>query len=327
MGKGTTARQHKKPKRIKKTHRRPISKAQHQAIFSDTEDMLLDLLVKGNNITENGTDIENLLFSISPGTGAMGYTFGFSIGRAISLKLGQGAAISSVLERLGLKNSLYHPFNDKVVITSTERKAHPKPYLGSKVHIYEAGLLSGYLSASTGMPIVASEKRCIYDGSGECQFNAFAVSSKPAYSNIGVENIASAIAYEFTNSHFKKTKNDYHRALAFLPFTDNSISKSILKVMLITGEKIGKSQSNTDMRQVIYNISNYFGIKTAEIETRPKKTIIILKYESYNSTNAFVAMPAAIIVGIAKSRGRKAIVRFTTNGRYYTTSISINGRF
>ena len=310
-------------KRAKRVKKQGMGKT-HKAAPYDLEDLLVEMVINTKEKALNGTDIENLIYGTTGGLGLMGYGFGFSVGRALTLKLGPKTPLNTMLDRIGLHGSLYYPLKDKVIITSKLDHSGSLPNMGTGIHLYEAGAISGYLSTSTGVHMNAYEKRCVYNGSGECMFEASPSNQKPKFPGNGIKNTTKAISQALARNKYHKLKNEYYRVLAYLPLMDARISEQIMKLMMMAGERIGESQIGAKPDGLVSNLANYFGAKDASVEKKGIKTIIRLRYESYNSLQAFVAMPAAVIAGFAKSTGRSSDVRFTTNkDGTYTTTITI----
>ena len=285
------------------------------------------MIINSREKAVNGTDVENLIYNTTSGLGALGYDFGFAVGRAITLKLGADAPLTAILDRIGLHDSFYYPLRDKVIITSRSSQHHNMLQMGRNIHVYESGVISGYLSTTTGMRVSAEERRCVYNGSRDCQFVATPLSQKPEFHSLGVDEVAYAISMTLKEGRYTKSNNEYYHTLAYLPLADGRISEQILRVMMIAGERLGEISEKGQLRQTVSNLANYFGVKYAKVDRKGKKTIIKLRYESYNSIQAFVAAPTAIIVGFAKSTGRSALVHFTTNNDgTYTARIDIENK-
>ena len=294
---------------------------------SDIEDLLVDMIINSREKAVNSTDVENLIYNTTSGLGALGYNFGFSVGRAITLKLGAGAPLTAILDRIGLHDSFYYPLRDKVIIASRPSQHHSMLQMGKNIHLYESGVISGYLSTTTGMRVSAEEKRCVYNGSRDCQFVATPLSPKPEFHGLGIDEVAYAISMTLKEGHYTKSNNEYYHTLAYMPLADSRISEQILRVMMIAGERLGEISEKGQLRLLVSNLANYFGVKHAKVDRKGRKTIIKLRYESYNSIQAFVAAPTAIIVGFAKSTGRSALVHFTTNrDGTYTARIDIENK-
>ncbi len=304
-----------------------LKKSQKRSAPSDMEDLLVEMVTNSKEKPANGTDVENLIYNTTSSLGSLGYGFGFSVGRAVTLKLGTGTTLNAMLDTIGMRNSLYYPLRDKVIITSRPSQQHKRPFIGKNVHIYESGVISGYLSTSTGMQVGTEEKRCIYNGSRDCQFIATPFSPMPKFSGIGIEEVAYAISMTLKEGRYVKSGNEYYRILAYLPLTDRRISEQILRLLMISGERLGEISGKDHLHQLVSNLSNYFGVKSAKQERKGRKTIIKLRYESYNSIQAFVAIPTTILVGFAKSTGRSAQAHFTTNrDGTYTAHIDIESK-
>lgn len=292
------------------------AKPQGPAVY-DLEDLLICMLVGGKSAESNGTDIENLIYSTTGSTAELGYDFGFSVGRSMAFKLGNESGISSVLDRIGLKDSLYNPFSDEVVITSGRRRGTQPTPSNRCIHIYESGVIAGYLSASTGVRINALEKRCTHNGSAECQFSA-ASRPKPSFDAMGVPAAVSGIAAALASRKFTRLDDEYNRILACVPLLDSRLSWQVTKMMFMAGESLGRT--GIPAREAIENVANYFGARV-EAEARGRKSIIRLRFESYNSVRAFVAMPAAIIAGLYTARGMPARADFRTNSDSTYTAV------
>ena len=320
--------QSKKKAAARTTKRRTAVKEQEKKpASSDFEDLLVEMAINGKEKSINGTDIENLIYNTTPGLGSLGYGFGFSVGRATTLKLGTDVPLTAVLDRIGLHDSLYYPLSDKVIITSRSTQPHRGLNMGRSMHLYESGIISGYLSTSTGMQVGVVEKRCVYNGAKECQFIATPLSPKPEFPNLGIDEVAYAISTTLKEGHYVKTNNGYYRTLAYLPLTDGRISEQILKLVMIAGERLGEIAGNEHLNMLVSNLANYFGVKQAQVDKKGRKTIIKLRYESYNSIQAFIAIPAAVLVGFAKSTGRSAQVHLITNrDGTYTSQIEIDNK-
>ena len=320
--------QRKKKPEIRHTKRKAARKVQpKRRVSSDMEDLLVEMVINSKEKSVNGTDIENLIYNTTSGLGSLGYGFGFSVGRAATLRLGTGTTLNAMLDRIGLHNSLYYPLRDKVIITSRPVQQHKRLFMGKNVHIYESGVISGYLSTSTGMQVGVEEKRCVYNDSKDCQFVATPLSPRPKFSGIGIDEVAYAISMTLKEGRYTKSGSEYYRTLAYLPLTDSRISEQILKLLMITGERLGEISGKGHLHQLISNLTNYFGVKSAKVERKGRRTIIKLRYESYNSIQTFVAIPTAILVGFAKSTGRSAQVHFTTNkDGTYTAHVDIESK-
>lgn len=324
----------RKPKRIRaaksakaKGRHAPKGKArarpQPMIHASDIESLLVDKTLSSQSTPVNGTAIENLIYNATPKVAEIGYGFGFYIGREIYEKQGEEKKFIAMLERIGLPDSLYYPLSDRLIITS---KPHTKKVsnIGKNMHVYEAGLISGYLSMSTGLKMNTTEPRCIYNGSDVCQFIAMPVSKRAEEKQVALHYIVSGIASEIITSDYKKLKNEYYRILSFLPLLQQPMFEQVRKLLVMSGERIAEHTGTQDTKRIINNIANYFGAKEAQIYLRRSgKSIIKLRYESYNSVYPYVSMPAALIVGyISKAYAKNAEVSITTNkDKTYTTTI------
>ncbi len=316
----------KKAKAVKKKNIKPIHNKNvlKNKSHYDLEDIIIDMLLNSDINTKNGTDIEDLIYSSTRNTAKLGYYFGFSVGRSMALKLDSRKEFIMMLDRIGLHNALYHPLRDHIIIMSKPEKNFRRSRLAYPIHVYEAGVIAGYLSTSSGMKINVNEKRCVYNGASECQFVASPEQSAPALVKNGISGISHAIAASFNNGAYSKSLPEYHRILSNLPLIDGGISSQVLKIMVLSGEKM-PSMTTVQFNRVVSNIANYYGVNDYSIERRGSKKIIKFRYGNYNSLHSFVSMPAAIIVGISNSMGKRPQVSFVTNrDKSYTTIIELS---
>lgn len=318
----------KRPARAKAKNKTRIQKATRAAAprlseIYDVESLLIDKILNSEITAENGTSIENLIYSATPGMKDIGYSFGFSVGRNIALKQGDSQNFIKVLDRIGLHKSLYHPFRDSLIITSRPTAHHTKN-IGVNIHVYEAGIIAGYLSMSTGIKMATTESKCIYNGSTMCQFVSVPSPAKKKEHQVEINAIINAISYAITDNNFRRLNNEYYRTIAYLPLLKQPVSEQVRKMLMISGARAAEHSSGKDTRRIISNIANYFGAKEADISLRKTgKSIISLKYESYNSIYPYISIPAALIMGfVSKSLGKSAEITVSTNrDKTYTTVI------
>ncbi len=318
----SAARQYKMRSAFKDVLRRRKSKrAVLPVAATDMEDLLIGMAIESAAVQRNGTDIENLLYSTTASTADLGYNFGFSVGRAIALRSDGKKSLSTVLDMIGLKDSLYHPFRDQVIITSSPAIRAPLQVKGN-VHVYVAGVISGYLSHAANMMVHTRERRCVYNGSSSCQFVSEPMSARPAHAGIGVEAATDAIASAMNSGRFSGQGHEYLRVLAYLPLIDGALQRQMIRMMAIAGKKLGSILGRAHTAVLVSSISNYFGAREHSVDSRGRKTLIRLRYESYNSMQGFVSIGAALIAGFAESTGRDASTTFRTNrDKSYTAVI------
>ncbi len=296
-----------------------------QKEYTDIEDMLMDMSVENCSEQVNGSDIENLLYSTTSSTADLGYRFGFYIGKSIGLKSEGRRSFPEVLGMFGMHNPLYYPFKDQVIITSKPRGNFP--HLGRDIHVYGAGLIAGYLTHVAGMPVNTKERQCVYNGSDLCKFVSEPRTKKEEFPGIGVDAATGAIAGTLLNRGFENKGCECQRILAFIPLVGNKIERHVLKMLVMSGKKMGAAPSQPHISAVISSIANYFGAAEHSVEKKGRKMLIRLRYKSYNSTQGFVSIPAALIAGFAESTGRTARISFTTNrDKSYTVAIEADKR-
>ncbi|MCL4365521.1 MAG: hypothetical protein M1569_04085 [Candidatus Marsarchaeota archaeon] len=311
-------------KKVRASHKKTRATKPKVAVHinaPDIEDFLIGMAMEHGTNQGNGADVENLLYSVTGGMSDLGYRFGFSIGKAIALKSEGKKSFDELFGIIGLGDSLYHPFRDKVIITSRP-SILPVFQLKRNIHIYEAGIISGSLSQKANIVVNTIEKQCIYNGSESCQFVSKPMSGRQQPAWIGVDAAADAIAHAIAFRHFSRHDGEYMRALAYLPLIEGNMGKHVLKIMIMSGKKLGGMSGYQDTARIVSSIANYFGAADHHVEKSGRKTLIRLQYESYNSMQGFISLGAALMTGFLESIGMSASVSFITNrDKSYTTII------
>ncbi len=119
----------------------------------------------------------SLLSNLTPATSNFTKKEGVRVGRALyDIKRRQKhyllheesvADLIQFFERTGHNRLTYSIFPDKFTLNIFDMH---KEYIGMKVHQFEAGVISGFLSASKGSHVEVEEQSCSSDGNGNCTF-------------------------------------------------------------------------------------------------------------------------------------------------------------
>ncbi len=291
---------------------------------SDLERFLVDKMVSVRSAPSNGTTVENLLYSSTPKVSSIGYSFGFVVGREMSGRLGGNSGLPKAMGLVGMQCTESSKHRNTTV---TSRPYGPSGHSLGSIHLYESGVIAGFLSARKGIRMAARETECYYGGAVSCRF--VAAPSKTAsmhQDKVPLEEIMDGIARYLSSTEIRPHPSEYRRILAFVPLLKNPMNKQIVRLLTMSGSRIARYSGKSDAKRIIGSIANYFGayVSSASI-SESGKSIIKLKYESYNSIYPYVSMPNALIAGFLSAvlDGSAEINLSANNRNAYTATITI----
>ncbi|MEM3626067.1 MAG: 4-vinyl reductase [Candidatus Micrarchaeaceae archaeon] len=272
---------------------------------NDFEEALIsDMLAKaGNKISACSLLIPEALYSSTAAMRNFAYNSGFSVGKNIYAK---GGDLNAMLELLGngeLSKMLYYPFDDRSIFIG---KPRPSVALGGKVHIYEAGMLAGYLSASTGMAIDVHEKYCVHNGDAFCQFvavpkgTAYTQSATAGNFSDVVDRLAAAVMH--SKAEDRRADEDYY-LLYMLPLLEKPIAENLYGIFYAAGGKIAEyaKNSTTANEELLGSMSKTTGAESAKFVKRNGSLRgISIRYGRANSISSLVNAYAALFAGMVK---------------------------
>ncbi|HUB92858.1 MAG TPA: hypothetical protein VL945_02760, partial [Candidatus Saccharimonadales bacterium] len=142
----------------KKTEKRQPQKAPKQREYApkDLEDVLIGELLSGKEQhMEPRLFLQGLLYNSTESMRQLSYNYGFSIGKNLYSRTSKEsiAPLLGVLESAGIGRMLYMPVIDTAIIKSSTRTPQ-EIEAKNNLHSYEAGLISGYLSAHSSNMII-----------------------------------------------------------------------------------------------------------------------------------------------------------------------------
>ena len=295
----------------------------------DIEDMLISgLLDKSHKHADNGMVVEDLMYNITDAMEYLAYKFGISVGRAVFVKSSQDEnVLFEVLEKLGLGRIYYYPSTDQTLIRA--HSSAPVISIGRNIHIYECGIVSGYLSALTGLIINTVEKRCRYNSADSCEFVS-TPSMQPVRHVAGETSptkIIDAIAEKFKQTRYSKQeiRYDYH-ILPMLPMQEKELLGSMSDLLYIIGRRYAELTKEGDSTESLVNIANHFCIRKVEVRRESGEIRNInLKYNNYNSRDAYVTLSSAMFNGFVSymTNSSGTMSRYIDADGSYTVSIKI----
>ncbi len=266
----------------------------------DFEDIVAEDMArggKGQKLPKSALAVIEAIYSASPGLEKIAYKHGFSLGKSIFAK-SNGAinALFSVLENGGLENILHYPFNDSVVITASSRR---QAMIGRKVHIYESGLIAGYLTSATGTHIYVEEAECEYNGDSRCKFvSSPSVGALEMHvGNRDLDGIVSDVS-EMANVGGRVSAGYY--AAAILPVANRTSSETLANLFYIAGSRLAVGNADVGLGKIA-GIAGASSIEIAK-EYRHVPKLVRLKYAPASSIGPFVDAAANAVAGFIEHR-------------------------
>ncbi|MGC8662205.1 MAG: V4R domain-containing protein [Candidatus Micrarchaeia archaeon] len=276
------------------------TKSKQKSFLANAENKIpesLEELLKGRLFGDaspfiNTPMVPDVLYNATPSLRELAYKFGFSFGSEIGEKSGNKIdKLFEVLNKAGLQDILYYPFGDKVVIKATN-KNHTN--LGRLVHIYESGIIAGFLSSTTGKAVYTKETKCVFNGDAACEFAAEPKASVETIDKYD-ENIVDVLAKSISSSELKVSQD--YMLFSMLPLMAEPIKSEVAKILFAAGSKLG------DNKESIESYGGKFGIKVSKA-----KGGFVLLYNELNSFKGFVDLSSAFFAGLAKKMYNRNIV-------------------
>ena len=162
-----------RPSRHQRTEKSPIAsrvmdykgvlrpQSNFVAVSTQNEFLIKKMLDAGNS-GDRCLLVQDVVYSLSDDLRELALKSGFNLGTEVYRNSSRDlSALERVLENAGLGRVIYYPFESKSIITSYKTKPREGANLGANVHVFESGLISGYLSANANRRIFVRESRCV----------------------------------------------------------------------------------------------------------------------------------------------------------------------
>ncbi len=269
-----------------------------------------DLLVKSLAFESAGgaykdISMQDMLLDLTKSGRKLAYNYGFTVGTGVHSEDPRIDALFRTLEKFGLGRVLYQPSQDSLIITARESRFVPLA-VGGYVHVYEAGLIAGYLTASVGRRIAVRETHCIYNNSSFCQFIAQpsgreADYGRPLDAGVVIDTIAETIRNLPAQTGVHSAERGYY-LLPTLPLLKSPLVDEASKLLYVIGIRIAELGRRDEPAATIGKIASYFDMANAQLlSTRGNRRIIRLKYKHYNSIDQLVKLSTSMVIGYANA--------------------------
>ncbi|MGC8710381.1 MAG: hypothetical protein ACP5RF_02115 [Candidatus Micrarchaeia archaeon] len=274
-------------------------KKQNVLLHHSLEELLEDRVFERKVNILNAPLMHDILYSATPTLRDLAYKSGFSFGRELYAK--SDGTVNKLLETLefaGLNNVLYYPFEDKIMITAIPGD---KQSIGKGMHVYESGIIAGYLSATSKKMINVVETESGMPNGSRCQFiakpeGAFRIGNY--YTSYDLKNIVDNLANSIYNSNGAKVSEEF-LMLSMLPLTKDPIAKEISKLFYLAGLKIRENYGSS--KEVFEKMAAQLGLKVDSRSKGSAEPALKLHFDELNSVRGFVDISSALFAGAVSS--------------------------
>ena len=250
--------------------------------------------------------IQDLMYNTAHELQSLAFKSGFNLGAEVYRNSDRSfAPLEHVLENAGLGKIVYYPFESRSVLTSRSVKPNGIE-LGTNVHIFEAGIMSGYLSAHAGKSIVVQEQTCVFNGASACEFMASAGEiGSGEHRQLEFSGVLRALSKAIADGNACKIDDAYY-LLAIKPLITEPVLGEAKKFLYITGKMLAKELPAFD--RSVSGAACLLGIEKAEIIRDRKKNLSVdLSFTKGTSINGFVEFSVAMIAGMMKGKFGKNV--------------------
>ncbi|MDE1860302.1 MAG: 4-vinyl reductase [Candidatus Micrarchaeota archaeon] len=293
--------------------------------FDNVEDILINLLLNSRQ-RGGSTAVYDILYSMTQSTSNIGYLHGFSVGRRMALAAGGKNHIPDILEKRNFGKVIYQPLQDRLSISST---ATPRLPLSIKknIHVYEAGIIAGYMSTATGTRLSAVETRCTFNESDFCHFVCSPYGHRVRAVDAGSASVIASLAEAISRMPYHDHGISYdYSTLHIMPLIrEPLLLHEVSAIMHLAGARLATGVPKTELEPIAEKIGASIGIRNVSVGTLRAEKAIRIKYGPYNSTEGFLKFSAQPFIGFAtRLLGSRASIYKTINqDKTYTLSIEL----
>lgn len=270
--------------------------------------LIKHLLSQPRHAQVRSLQIQDILYNSVPEMHSLAFKSGYNLG-AESYRHADGGMLplEHLLENAGIGKPLYHPFESKTVFTSyaTRLGSHN---VGVNIHVFEAGIISGYLSAHSGRNVSVRETACAFNGASYCMFVAQEGSYVPAIKYLSLHEAIAAVRHAMLHTERHRGNENYYM-LSIRPLFADPIFGETSSFLYLMGKLLAAQNLPTPERALAL-ASSFLRVGHARIaQTKGKGLEITLKYNPTTASGRFVDLTSAFISGMVKgSYGRNVRV-------------------
>jgi predicted hydrocarbon binding protein len=318
----------------------------HEDYIKGRESAMLTSIINKDDsqrVPENAVLFISLLSNLTPGLSSVNRRAGMHVGRHLYSLLSAGkhyllheesvADLVKFFEHAGYSRITYNIFPDRIDIQMHDRSHE---YIGRDLHSFEAGLISGFLTAAKKQYVAITEHECSNNGSPYCRFS----SSFNAYREQPKED-TKAVLLRFAE-HVARQSEKAEKA------SDTRISP---EYYMLSASTVLESQYQEEMRHIASYIGSEVGAsifsnrstKNPNVAaTRVERVVRLLNlgkasvkslkpikidisFDRLHSRSEFVELSLALINGLLKNHAVEG-TRVSSEARHGAYLVRIIGK-
>lgn len=281
-----------------------------------------------------------ILLSLTKSTKTLGYSFGVEAGKELYKIVSQSKNYywyeESIPELISfLEKATGDPVSYQFVHNGLRIRLHSKnaPDLGTNIHSFEAGIMSGFVTVASHQPVKMCETACTSNGSDYCEF--LSVEEEPKEKEVEMEEAVSRFAEHVAAAIKSMPTQDagvplgYH-ALIMQPLLDSKYIEALNNISSYMGLKVAESLFD-DKRPGVSKIRDYLSKSAMLLNLGAPRLKSISKQPNLNmdfvfrpeiSKKEYVEMSLAFINGmISKASRPKVSFEMRGKGGSYILSV------
>lgn len=263
-----------------------------------------------------------LLNSITTGMAQHALSNGMRIGRTIYTSISSHRSyislgdyvkhIAAFFEKVGYEHVTFE------MLISTIRfriYRHEHVHIGSNIHVFEAGIFSGFISAAAQQLLIFNESACANNGASYCEF--VVGGQEPA--SIGrsaMQEAARQITEVLRQKPMQGRPSSAYLALNYAALLDQDYSRELNMLMerigFIYRVELGVALKNS---RTVERLFELLGFGNATIKSRRPLSISV-SFNRLQAKAAFAEAVACFAAGLLESGNTKALLSLNTKGEY-----------
>ena len=310
------------------TVRKPRKEAQPRMlrpvqVFADVEEMLAAEVAAGmgRRISSKAMLFPSIIYSSSHALRELAYSKGYSFGRMVFQRSSGGIrGLEAALDGGGLRKPLYRASAHKAIISAAVR---PCKNIGGRIHYFEAGMIAGYMSASTGRHLEAVEMRCAGNGDPECSFHigpAGTIARQKA-GDLSPMELVSKIAGCLGVESAKDDAGEPYYISVSAPLCNGGLAAHTAAIARAAGEKavlLAGMGKHTDTQ-----IKEMFALEGVHSSNSGKRTLVVIEHSHLGSSKGIADVPVGFVAGMAEGAGRNASAANSVRNGKYISNVKI----
>lgn len=295
-------------KRVHRTERRPQKKAESRPpLPSSREAALFGRLTRVQSPSpRRHLLVQDLIYNTAQELQMLAFKSGFNVGAEVYRHSDKSmTSLERILENAGLGRVVFYPFESKSVISSRSIRSGGMN-TGVNMHVFEAGVISGYLTAHARKPITVVEQNCVFNGASTCEFVATAggidsVEQPP----LDFPAVLKALSRSISGSEDQKGNGAYYM-VSIRPLLSEPVFGEATKLMYLAGKAL--AQELPDFERSVSRAATLLGVEKAKVVKDKKGEVsVYLGYTHDTSVHRYVELSTSMFAGMMQGAFGKGV--------------------